>query len=312
MGSAVKLKRLFASMREGNLRAIFELLMEFLLLLCGLVCVLTTLAVLFVLGYETFIFFKKVSFFDFLTDTQWTPLFADKHFGILPLLGGTILTSAIAMMVALPFGLLAAIYLSEFASQGARRTLKPLLELLAGIPTVVYGYFALIFMTPFLQKIIPNLAGFNGLSPGIVMGIMIIPMVSSLSEDALYAVPQNLKEASYALGARKLLTIFHVVIPSAFSGIAAAITLATARAVGETMIVTIAAGQRPTFTLDPRVPIETMTAYIVQVSMGDTPRGTLEYQTIFAVGSSLFALTFGINWWSQRLARRRRLDSACN
>ena len=312
MGLAVKLKRLFVSMRERNLRAIFELLMEFLLLLCGLVCVLTTLAVLFVLSYETFIFFQKVSFFDFLTDTQWTPLFADKHFGILPLLGGTILTSAIAMMVALPFGLLAAVYLSEFASQGARRTLKPLLELLAGIPTVVYGYFALIFMTPFLQKIVPNLAGFNGLSPGIVMGVMIIPMVSSLSEDALYAVPQNLKEASYALGARKLLTIFHVVIPSAFSGIAAAITLATARAVGETMIVTIAAGQRPTFTLDPRVPIETMTAYIVQVSMGDTPRGTLEYQTIFAVGSSLFALTFGINWWSQRLARRRRLDSACN
>ena len=210
MSSAVKLKQLFMNIREGNLRAVFELLVEFLLLLCGLICVLTTLAVLLILGYETFIFFQKVSIFDFVTDTQWTPLFADKHFGILPLLGGTILTSLIAMMVALPFGLLAAIYLSEFASQGARRALKPLLELLAGIPTVVYGYFALIFMTPFLQKIIPGLAGFNGLSPGIVMGIMIIPMVSSLSEDALYAVPQNLKEASYALGARKLLTVFWV------------------------------------------------------------------------------------------------------
>jgi phosphate transport system permease protein len=312
MPSAVKLKQIFTNAREGNLRGMFELLVESLLILCGLVCVLTTLAVLFILGYETFIFFQRVSSIDFLTDTQWTPLFANKHFGILPLLGGTILTSLIAMVVALPFGLLAAIYLSEFASQGTRRALKPLLELLAGIPTVVYGYFALIFMTPFLQKLIPSLAGFNGLSPGIVMGIMIIPMVSSLSEDALYAVPQTLKEASYALGARKLLTVFYIVIPSAFSGIAAAVTLAMARAVGETMIVTIAAGQRPTLTMDPRVPIETMTAYIVQVSMGDTPRGTLEYQTIFAVGSSLFALTFAINWWSQRLARRRRRDSTCN
>jgi phosphate transport system permease protein len=210
------------------------------------------------------------------------------------------------MAVALPFGLLAAIYLSEFATHRSRKILKPLLELLAGIPTVIYGYFALVFVTPLLQQIMPSLSGFNALSPGIVMGIMIIPMISSLSEDALYAVPQHLREAAYGLGSRRLPTIFHVVVPSAFSGITAAVTLAIGRAVGETMIVTIAAGQRPTFTLDPRVPIETMTAYIIQISMGDTPRGTLEYQTIFVVGASLFAMTFCINWWSQRLARRFR------
>jgi phosphate transport system permease protein len=290
--------------RQG--RALIERVIEFLLFACGLICVVTTGSILFILIYEASIFFSEVSIVSFLTDTQWTPLFADKHFGIWPLLGGTVLTSAIAMSVALPFGLLAAIYLSEFASKRARRILKPLLEILAGIPTVVYGYFALVFLTPLLQQVMPSLSGFNALSPGIVMGIMIIPMISSLSEDALYAVPVHLREASYALGARRLPTIFHVVVPSAFSGIAAAITLAIARAVGETMIVTIAAGQRPNFTLDPRVPIETMTAYIVQVSMGDTPRGTLEYQTIFVVGASLFALTFGINLWSQRLARRLR------
>src|SRR5690606_23611666 len=200
-----------------------------------------------------------------------------------PLVAGTLLTSAIAIAVALPFGLLAAIYLSELASPRARRILKPTLELLAGVPTIVYGTFALVFVTPLLQRVVPDLAGFNALSPGIVMGFMIMPMISSLAEDALYAVPGSLREASYALGSSKLPTIFRVVLPSATSGIAAAVTLAISRAIGETMVVTIAAGQQPNLTLDPRVPIETMTAYIVSISKGDTPTGTLEYQTIFAV-----------------------------
>lgn len=290
-------------------RKYFERGIETGLLLCGLVSVVTTIAILCILFYESWVFFKSVSWKDFLTDTQWTPLFTDQHFGIWPLLGGTVLTSTIAMLVALPFGLLAAIYLSEFASMSSRKVLKPLLELLAGIPTVVYGYFALTVITPWLQTIVPNLSGFNALSPGIVMGIMIIPMISSLSEDAIYAVPMHLREAGYALGARRLPVIFRIVIPTAFSGIAAAVTLSIARAMGETMIVAIAAGQRPTFTMDPRVPIETMTAYIVQVSLGDTPRGTLEYQTLFVVGSSLFVLIFCINWCSQRLARRLRRRS---
>lgn len=276
------------------------------LLACALVSVLTTAAILAVLLYETIVFFGDVPLRDFLFDTQWTPLFAEKRFGIWPLVAGTLLTSAIAIAVALPFGLLAAIYLGEFAPPGVRRTLKPTLEILAGVPTIVYGYFALVFLTPLLQTIVPGLAGFNALSPGIIMGVMIIPMISSLSEDAIQAVPQNLREAAYALGAGRLQTIFRVVVPTALSGIAASVVLAISRAVGETMIVAIAAGQQPRLTLDPRVPIETMTAYIVQVGMGDTPTGTLEYRTIFVVGATLFLLTFAANLASQRLARRFR------
>lgn len=253
-------------------------------------------SILVVLTTESWIFFKQVSLWDFISDSQWTPLFAEKHFGIWPLLAGTFLTSLIAMLVALPLGLLAAVYLSEFANQKTRRLLKPMLELLAGIPTIVYGYFALVFVTPLLQKIVPELAGFNALSPGLMMGIMIIPWMCSLSEDALYAVPVHLREAAYALGARKVSTIFRVVIPAAYSGIRSATMLSISRAMGETMIVTLAAGQQPNLTLDPRIPIETMTAYIVQVSMGDTPRGTLEYQSIFVVGATLFAITFVLNW----------------
>jgi phosphate transport system permease protein len=220
--------------------------------------------------------------------------------------GGTLLTSAIAIAVALPFGLMAAIYLSEFASEPVRKTLKPMLEVLAGVPTIVYGYFALVFVTPMLQKVIPNLAGFNALSPGIVMGVMIIPMISSLSEDALHAVPMTLKEGAYALGASRLSALFRVTIPAALSGITASVVLAISRAIGETMIVAIAAGQQPRWTLDPRVPIETMTAYIVQISLGDTPTGTIEYRTIFVVGSMLFLMTFAMNILSQRMARRFR------
>ena len=283
-----------------------ERAIEWVLLGCGAVSIATTAAILAVLAVETLEFFREVPIADFLFDDQWTPLFADKHFGIWPLIAGTLLTSAIAMTVALPFGLLAAIYLSEFASPMARRLLKPTLETLAGVPTIVYGYFALVWLTPALQGVIPGLAGFNALSPGIVMGVMIIPMISSLSEDAIHAVPRSLREGAFALGAGRLQAIFHVVVPTAFSGIAASVVLAVSRAIGETMIVAIAAGQQPRLTLDPRVPIETMTAYIVQVGLGDTPAGTLEYKTIFVVGATLFLMTFITNLFSQRLARRYR------
>ncbi|MEM7158913.1 MAG: phosphate ABC transporter permease subunit PstC [Myxococcota bacterium] len=283
-----------------------ERIVERVLLACGLLSILTTAAIVAVLFFETFEFFSEVSIFEFFGDTQWTPLFVDKHFGIWPLVSGTLLTSAIAIGVALPFGLLAAVYLAEFARPNVRRVLKPTLELLAGVPTIVYGYFALVALTPVLQKLVPDLAGFNALSPGIAMGIMIIPMISSLSEDAIHAVPQSMREGAYALGAGRIQTIFRVVLPTAMSGIAASVVLAISRAVGETMIVAIAAGQQPRLTADPRVPVETMTAYIVQVGLGDTPTGTIEYRTIFAVGATLFLMTFVINIASQRLSRRYR------
>lgn len=291
---------------HGPARSLQEKLIEAALFGCAAVSILTTVGILGVLAFETLAFFREVPITAFLGDTQWTPLFADKHFGVWPLVAGTFLTSSIAMAVAIPFGLLSAIYLSELASERVRRLLKPMLEVLAGIPTIIYGYFALMFVTPQLQRFIPGLAGFNALGPGIVMGIMIIPMISSLSEDALYAVPRSLREGAYALGAGRLPTIARIVLPSAFSGIAASVILAVSRAIGETMIVTIASGQQPRLTLDPRVPIETMTAYIVQVSMGDTPAGTLEHRTIFVVAATLFAMTFGINLISQRLSRAHR------
>lgn len=291
---------------RGRASGMGERVIEAVLLACGVLSVVTTAGILAVLAEETLAFFSEVSLGAFLFDTQWTPLFADKHFGIWPLLVGTLLTSAIAMVVALPLGLVAAIYLAEFATQRTRAVLKPMLELLAGVPTIVYGYFALVTITPMLQAVVPDLAGFNALGAGIVMGIMIMPMISSLAEDAIYAVPDVLREGAYGLGASRLATIFRVVLPAARSGIFAALTLAVSRAVGETMIVAIAAGQQPRLTLDPRVPVETMTAYIVQVSMGDTPAGTLEYRTIFAVGATLFLLTFAMNVLSQRLAQGSR------
>lgn len=287
-----------ARIREGAIQAI--------LLFCGILSILTTLGIVGVLLFETIEFFRAVPLLKFLTDTQWTPLFAQKHFGILPLLSGTLLVTAIAMLVALPTGLLSAIYLSEYAPEKARRALKPTLEVLAGVPTVVYGYFALLFVTPLLQRMVPSISGFNSLGPGIVMGIMIVPMVSSLSEDAMYAVPQSLREAGYALGSSKLRVSLRLVIPAAFSGITASFVLAISRAIGETMIVAIAAGQQPRLTLNPLVPIETMTAYIVQVSLGDTPHGTLEYKTIFVVGMMLFLSTLILNMVSLRLRRRFR------
>ena len=273
---------------------------------CGMVSIVTTLGIVAVLLFQTVEFFREVSVFEFLTNTQWTPLFADKHFGILPLISGTLLTASIAILVAMPIGLLAAGYLSEYASERVRGAIKPSLEILAGIPTVVYGYFALLFVTPLLQTVVPSLAGFNALGAGIVMGIMIIPMISSLSEDAMYAVPQSLREGAYALGSSKLQVALKVVAPAALSGIAASLLLAVSRAIGETMILAIAAGQQPRLTLDPRVPIQTMTAYIVQVSMGDTPTGTIEYKTIFAVGMMLFLCTLLLNLMSQWLRNRFR------
>jgi phosphate transport system permease protein len=291
-------------------RSLLERLIERLLFLSAALSILVTAGIIAVLLVETLAFLREVSILEFLFGTVWTPLFADQHFGVLPLVAGTVVVSAIAMAVALPGGLLVAIYLSEYARPGVRRALKPVLEILAGVPTVVYGYFALLFVTPILQRFIPGLAGFNALGPGIVMGIMILPLVSSLSEDALSSVPNGLREGAFALGATRLQTSLLVVVPAAFSGISAAAILAVSRAIGETMIVAIAAGQQPRLTANPLVPIETMTAYIVQVSLGDTPAGTLEYRTIFAVGMLLFVATFGLNLVSHWLRERFREEYA--
>jgi phosphate transport system permease protein len=288
----------------------FEFVIEWGLFLCALLSIGTTIGIIVVLTLETFQFLRQVPIVEFLTGTEWTPLFAVPRFGVLPLVTGTMLVSLIAMLVALPMGLLSAIYLSEYAGERVRRVVKPVLELLAGIPTVVYGYFALLFVTPLLQEFLPTLSGFNALSPGIVMGIMILPLVSSLAEDAMRGVPRGLREGSYALGATKMQTSLRVVVPAAFSGITAAFILAVSRAIGETMIVAIAAGQQPRLTFDPTVPVETMTAYIVQISLGDTPQGTLEYRTIFAVGMLLFIGTFGLNLVSAWLRERYREEYA--
>ena len=289
---------------------IIEWVIERALFVCAALSVFTTVGIVVVLALETFNFLRQVPIFEFLTGTEWTPLFANQRFGVLPLVAGTMLVSFIAMLVALPMGLLSAVYLSEYARPGIRRAVKPTLEILAGVPTVVYGYFALMFVTPLLQQFVPGIAGFNALSPGIVMGIMILPLVSSLSEDAMRAVPRGLREGAYALGATRMQTAIRVVIPAAFSGITAAFILAASRAIGETMIVAIAAGQQPRLTGNPFVPVETMTAYIVQVSLGDTPQGTLEYQTIFAVGMLLFVMTFALNLVSTWLRDRFRQEYA--
>ena len=286
------------------MRKIKELIIEKSLLSSALVTIAITFGIIFVLAFEAIIFFKEVSILDFFTDTQWTPLFTDKHYGILPLLSGTLLTSFIAIAVALPIGLSISIYLSEYAPKSFRKTIKPLLELLAAVPTVVYGFFALIVVTPFLQQLLPGLSGFNSLSAGFVMGIMIIPYISSISEDALYSVPKELREASYGMGATKLQTAFKVVVPAASSGIIVSIILAISRAIGETMIVAIAAGQQPRLTFDPTVPVETITAYIVQVSLGDVQHGSIEYRTIFAAGITLFVFTFLLNTLSYSIRKK--------
>lgn len=288
------------------MRSWHEKVIEKVLAACAILTILTTIGIILTLLIEAISFFSEVSIVDFLTGTQWTPLFTQKEYGILPLLSGTILTTVIAVSVALPFGLTIAIYLSEYASRKFRKVMKPMLEVLAVVPTVVYGFFALMIVTPFLQTFLPNLSGFNALSPGIVMGIMIIPFVSSLSEDALSAVPNSLRQASFGMGSTRLQTAFRVMVPAASSGIIVSVILAIARAIGETMIVAIAAGQQPRMTFDPTVPIETITAYIIQVSKGDVPHGTLEYQTIFAAGITLFVFTFLLNTVSYWIRSRYR------
>ena len=259
-----------------------------------------------VLLVESLSFFAVVSPVEFLTGTRWTPLFQEKHFGVLPLLTGSLLVAGGAAVVALPIGLASAIYLSEYARERVRRVVKPILEILAGVPTVVYGYFALLYVTPLLQRIWPRIEIFNAASASIVVGIMIIPMVSSLSEDAMSAVPRPLREGSYALGATKYEVATRTVLPAALSGIVASFILAISRAVGETMIVTIAAGARPQLTLNPFVGVQTMTAYIAQTSMGELPHGSVEYQTIFAVGLALFVITLLMNVVSGIVLRRFR------
>ncbi len=292
--------------RRSRVRQIKERTIEFILFLAAVSSVVITIGIVGVLVWESALFFKHVSLWDFLTDTQWTPLFDDAHYGILPLLSGTLVTTAIALMVAIPVGTITAIYLSEYASHRAREVIKPIMELLSAVPTVVYGYFALLFITPLLQKFLPDLPGFNMLSAGLVIGIMIIPYVSSLSEDAIRAVPMHIREGSYAMGATRLQTSVRVVVPSALSGIAAAYILGISRAVGETMVVAIAAGMQPNLTWNPMEPAETITAYIVQVSLGDLPHGTVAYQTIFAAGLTLLLMTLLFNIFGFWLRKRFR------
>lgn len=272
-----------------------ERMVEMLLMLAALVAVGTTFAIVGILLYESLGFFKHVSIVEFLTGTQWTPLFDDAHYGILPLISGTLTTSAIALALAIPVGTVGAIYLSEFASHKTREIVKPILELLVGVPTVVFGYFALLFVTPLLQKIFPDLPGFNMLSAGLVMGVMIIPYISSVAEDAMRAVPMSMREGSYAMGATRFQTAISVIAPAATSGIVAAYILAISRAVGETMVVAVAAGQQPNLTFNPVESAATITAYIVQVAMGDLPHGSIGYQSIFAAGLVLMILTLCFN-----------------
>ncbi|MDT8363179.1 MAG: phosphate ABC transporter permease subunit PstC [Nitrosomonas sp.] len=276
-------------------RNIKERIIESILFLSALFSVFITFAIVYMLISESMVFFEHVSLREFLTDTQWTPLFDDAHYGILPLISGTVVSSAVALIVALPLGTIIAIYLSEFAPFSVREIAKPFLELLGGIPTVVYGYFALLFVTPLLQSIFPGLPGFSLLSAGLVMGIMIIPYVSSMTEDAMRSVPMHLREGSYATGATRFQTAVKVVVPASLSGIAAAYILGISRAVGETMVVAIAAGMQPNLTWNPAEPAATITTYIVQVSLGDLPHGSLGYQTIFAAGLTLLLITLIFN-----------------
>lgn len=293
----------FASLRYRKLR---DRVVEFLLLACGLVAVFTTLAIVAILIFESVAFFEHVSIREFVTDTMWTPLFADARYGILPLVSGTLTVTMVALLVAIPLGTIIAIYLSEFASHRVRESVKPVLELLGAVPTVVYGYFALLMVTPFLQKLIPGLPGFNMLSAGLVIGLMIVPYVASVSEDAMRAVPRYMREGSYAMGATKLQTALRVVVPGALSGIAAAYILGISRAIGETMVVAIAAGMQPTLTFDPTEPAATITAYIVQVSLGDLPHDSIGYQSIFAAGLVLMLMTLVFNVLGFFLTRKFR------
>ena len=291
--------------RNGR-KSVMNRLMPALLGLCASVSIITTVGIVYTLVSETVLFFRDVPFIGFLTGTRWSPLFEPKAFGVLPLISGTLLITIIACAVAMPVGLASAIFLSEYAPRRVRNIIKPILEVLAGIPTIVYGYFALSFMTPIVRAIFPEAGIFNALSAGIVVGIMIIPMVTSLSEDAMSAVPKRLRDGAYALGATRFESALKIVLPAALSGIVASFVLAFSRAIGETMIVTVAAGATPNLTVNPLESIQTMTAYIVQVSLGDVQRGSLEYGSIFAVGTALLLITFLLNMLAHYVAGRFR------
>lgn len=293
-------------LRRKHSRNVRERVIELILFGAALVSVLTTAAIVYILAKESWVFFQHVPLSDFLFDNQWTPLFDDAHFGIMVLLSGTITSSAVALLIAIPLGTIIAIYLSEFAPFRVREIAKPFLELLGGVPTIVYGYFALVFVTPILQRAFPDLPGFNLLSAGLVMGVMIIPYVASLSEDAMRAVPMSLREGSYAMGATRLQTAIRVVMPAATSGIASAYILGISRAVGETMILAVAAGMQPNLTLNPLEPGATITSFIVQVALGDLPHGSIGYQTIFAAGLSLLMMTLAFNLLGYWLRKRFR------
>ena len=294
--------------RSGSVasRKVRERIIEAGMFLCAVFSVAITVGIVWVLVYESWNFFRNVSIVDFLTDTQWTVLFENPRYGIMPLVTGTLVTSMIALVVALPLGTIIAIYLSEYANSTVREILKPILELLSAVPTVVFGYFALLFITPMLQSILPELPGFNMLSAGIVIGIMIVPYISSLSEDAMKAVPVTIREGSYAMGATRVQTALRVLIPAAFSGIASAYVLGFSRAVGETMVVALAAGTQPNLTLNPMEGAATITAYIVQVSLGDLPHGSVAYQSIFAAGLTLMVMTLVFNIGGYFLRKRFR------
>ncbi|WP_240689022.1 phosphate ABC transporter permease subunit PstC [Ammoniphilus sp. YIM 78166] len=285
---------------------ISERIVPAVLFLCALVSVLTTVGIISTLLFETIRFFETVSIVEFFTGTRWAPLFQPQHFGILPLITGTLLITFIASLVAVPIGLASAIFLSEYAPPRVRKIIKPILEILAGIPTIVYGFFALTLVTPFIRLILPQTDFFNALSAGIVVGIMIIPMVASLSEDAMTAVPRALREGALALGATKLETSIKVVVPAALSGIVASVVLSLSRAIGETMIVTLAAGATPKMAFNPLESIQTMTAFIVQISHGDAPFGTIEYYSLYAVGATLFVMTLIMNLLAQYISRKYR------
>jgi phosphate transport system permease protein len=305
------------ALTHGRLRRWREEGIRWGLLTCALLSIATTLGILYTLCVETFHFFQKVSPWEFFTDTRWTPLIEPQHFGVLPLVSGTLLVAALAALFAVPVGLMAAVYMSEYASRKARGVIKPVLEILAGIPTVVYGYFALMLITPVLRQVIPLLLPperfpwaevgvFNAAAGAIAVAVMILPTIASLCDDALRAVPDSLRQAGYAMGATKQEVSLQVMVPAALSGIIASVILALSRAIGETMIVVIACGGTPVLTANPLRSIETMTAYIVAVSLGDTPRGTIEYSTIFAVGALLFAMTLVMNIISHKVLQRFR------
>ncbi len=310
--SAVAPERLTGSARLEELakikasRSRKDKIIEYILLMAACVSVFTTLGIVYILVKESVVFFNSVSLWTFISDSQWTPLFDDAHFGISVLLSGTLSSTAVALVVAIPLGTVIAIYLSEFADHQVREVLKPALELLSGVPTIIYGYFALLVVTPLIQMIYPNLPTFNILSAGIVMGIMIIPYVSSLSEDAMRAVPMSLREGSYAMGATRFQTATRVVVPAAISGIASAYLLGISRAVGETMILAVAAGMQPNLSLNPLEPAATVTSYIVQVALGDLPHGSVGYQTIFAAGLTLLIITLAFNLIGHWMRRKYR------